>query len=100
MDDIVEGKQTLLMRQALERANTEQQSILLRALGNASLTEGEFVACLDIIRTSGALAEINSQIISYADQACASLDEAPAFWPQSTVGLLAAIARYGAKREA
>lgn len=56
LDDIREGKQTLLTVHALESASAEDKPFLLRQLGNKKLTASHFETCKDIITRSGALA--------------------------------------------
>lgn len=78
--DIVEGKKTLLIQEALQRTNPDQQVVLHAALGNKNLTDEEFEKCLDIIQSCGALDEIKRQTAALSTQALALLKKLPAHW--------------------
>lgn len=100
MSDVIEGKKTLLMGRALELATDGQREILLSALGNTELTDEHFDQCLDIIRSTGALDDIDRLIDAYAEQACASLDKMPPELDPAHLDFLRSMAMYGARRNA
>jgi geranylgeranyl pyrophosphate synthase len=56
MDDIREGKRTLLTSYALESATESDAVFLKMCLGNPGLSRSEFTRCKEIIEVSGALA--------------------------------------------
>jgi geranylgeranyl diphosphate synthase, type I len=100
MSDIQEGKKTLLMTTALERADRVQRDVLLSALGRPDLTPAHFSRCLDIIRSTGALQEVTARIGEYAELACSAIEGGPAHWPPHHVQFLQGLARYCAARDA
>jgi geranylgeranyl pyrophosphate synthase len=55
MDDIREGKQTILTMHALEHSTAADRDFLKRCLGNLKLTRTDFERAKEIIRSSGAL---------------------------------------------
>ena len=55
MDDIREGKRTILTIKALESATKIDAEFLGNMLGNEQLNKAEFLHCQEIIKTSGAL---------------------------------------------
>lgn len=97
--DIASNKQTLLRWEALKRANAVERNMLVAALGNTMLQEHELQNCLQIIRCTGALAEIEQQIRIYTDQALDALDDFPAHWPSVQVRFLEALTLYGVQRQ-
>ncbi len=76
-DDLLEGKRTVLVATAMQRASTEQAARLRAGLGDRSL---EAIAVDDlrgIIVATGALGEVESIIVSRTQEALAALDAAP-----------------------
>lgn len=55
MDDIREGKRTIIVAYALDHTNDENKNFLVQMLGNESITPVEFERCKDILVESGAL---------------------------------------------
>ncbi len=53
--DLAEGKKTLLIIKALERANEEERKTILSALGNPAVTEEQLNAVREIVRRTGSL---------------------------------------------
>jgi len=86
--DIVEGKQTLLIRYALDAATPEQEGVIRHALGKTDLTNEEFIACQDAIRASGALKKVQVYAQQEIEQAYAALKRGPAGWLPTTVAQL------------
>lgn len=93
MDDIREGKQTLLTLYALERATPSEQAFLHRCLGNDALTNHDFVRCQQIFKNSGALKRAESQARLYINQALSSLDNASVPWADEQILFLRELAR-------
>jgi geranylgeranyl diphosphate synthase type I len=76
-DDLREGKRTVLMALAHERADAEQQRLLDRLFGRRRLDDHAVEQLREAIRSSGALRaveELNSELTSAATTA---LDQAP-----------------------
>lgn len=61
MDDIREGKRTVLSVTALEKAGSANKNFLIQMLGNESLTQSEFTRCKEIFVETGAL-EISKKL--------------------------------------
>jgi len=55
MDDMREGKQTLLTLYALKHATAEDKQFLKRCLGDSNLSSADFTVCCRIMQDSGAL---------------------------------------------
>ncbi len=77
MDDIREGKRTLLVLYALKRAAKEDAYFLERMLGNHELTAAEFARCKEIISQCGVLEQVKSEAQKSADKA---LELADTYW--------------------
>jgi geranylgeranyl diphosphate synthase, type I len=75
--DISEGKRTVLMAIARQRATTLQAAILDRHLGNRGLTGDAVAEVRAVLTDTGALAECESLIAAYRKEAVAALDGAP-----------------------
>jgi len=75
LDDIMEGKRTILAVKALELAPKPDAYFLEQMLGNKKLTGAEFTRCQEIIKESGALAYAKTQAKESADKAIQSLDQ-------------------------
>ncbi len=75
--DIREGKRTLVMHRALERAGPMERRMLLGTLGKGDADVGEIEAVLRVLRSTGALEEMTQLANSYISQAIATLDELP-----------------------
>jgi geranylgeranyl diphosphate synthase type I len=61
-DDLREGKRTVLVALAQQRASVEQAEILRRQLGDPDLDAAGVAACRKVISESGALAEVEKLI--------------------------------------
>jgi geranylgeranyl diphosphate synthase type I len=81
-DDLSEGKQTLLVALAMERASTDQRELLHGGLGNRALSEQDVAAVRAVIEDTGALHEVEKLITERAEQARAALDT-PAIRPEA-----------------
>ena len=55
MDDIREGKRTVLSVTTLNRATSSDKNFLIQMLGNERLTQAQFARCKEIIVATGAL---------------------------------------------
>lgn len=88
MDDIREGKQTLLTYEVLKTASDTDAEFLRNCLGKADLTTEEATRCLDIMEATGALGFAQKEAQKNVDLALAALDHAPANWDKSHVAFL------------
>jgi geranylgeranyl pyrophosphate synthase len=94
MDDMREGKRTMLSVYAMEHAQNGNKNFLIQMLGNENLTPIEFHRCKDIIIESGALDYSKAKAQKHVEQALASLDAAAAQWDQEGVQFLRGLAEY------
>ena len=77
-DDLREGKQTLLVALAAARAGSPATIKTLRAeLGNPDLDTAGVAELQDIIRSTGALDDVETRIAALTEQARTALDAAP-----------------------
>lgn len=76
--DIREGKRTLVVYKALQRADEGQKRLLTSVLGRPDASASEVSAVLDILRSTGAIADVSSLANSYVERAHVLLDELPA----------------------
>jgi geranylgeranyl diphosphate synthase, type I len=75
--DISEGKQTVLMAIARERATKAQARVLDRHLGDRRLTEAAAGRVQAVLTETGAVAECEALISASVKEAVAALDGAP-----------------------
>ena len=75
-EDLREGKTTMLVACALERAGAGQRAVLAR-IGDPGLTESDIAAIQDVIRDTGALAEVESDILGFRNKAFGDPDHPP-----------------------
>jgi geranylgeranyl diphosphate synthase, type I len=75
-DDLREGKRTLLVATAMQRATPEQAAQLREGLGDPHLTAQDIDGMRAVIRATGALDEVESVIQARTAQAIAALDGA------------------------
>jgi len=100
MDDIREGKRTLLTVHAFAHATPEQISILQRCLGNKALRDDDFAVCQQILRDCGALVYAEQTAQEHVTAALAALDAADRPWQAGQMGFLRDLARSLLKRTA
>ncbi|HEX6209115.1 MAG TPA: polyprenyl synthetase family protein [Actinomycetota bacterium] len=74
--DLREGKRTVLIARALERAEHEEAAFLLERLGAPDLTDADVERIRGIIESSGALDAVGGLVAELADRARAALDVA------------------------
>lgn len=88
LDDIREGKRTLLTVRALETAAKADKNFLIQMLGNHQLTPAEFDRCKEITVDCGALAYAQAAAAGHVQQAIAALDRHAEDWsPEGTTFL-------------
>lgn len=73
MDDIREGKRTVLSVEALSRSDSGDKNFLIQMLGNEKLTYVEFTRCKEIFVETGAFNEANKQAVEHVASAKKSL---------------------------
>lgn len=88
MDDIREGKHTMLIFYALEHASAEDKAFLERCLGDSGLTNREFERCKKIIKSSGALEHTRRLAAQEAAAAVASLKAGKGLWSEQGTAFL------------
>lgn len=76
-DDIREGKRTVLIAVTMENADLSQRQKLHNALGNQNLGESEINEIQEIIKTSGALHEVEKLITDLTHEAISALQQSP-----------------------
>jgi len=94
MDDMREGKRTLLTTYALEHAKTADKNFLVHMLGNSNITPAEFERCKDIIVDSGALKHAQSRADSHISQALASLEQQTGRWSEEGLQFMRGLSQY------
>jgi geranylgeranyl diphosphate synthase type I len=100
LDDIKEGKRTILTVKALETANKPDAYFLRQMLGNKQLTQTEFQRCKEIIEGSGALAYAQNHAKDSVVEALASLEEVRASWGSEQVEFLEQLVQFLLNRRA
>jgi geranylgeranyl diphosphate synthase, type I len=76
-DDLREGKRTVLMALAYERANAEQRRVLDRLFGRGRLDDHDVQHLREAITGSGALAAVEELIDELTSAATTALDHSP-----------------------
>jgi len=74
--DIKEGKRTLLVVKAWERATPEQRRVMERVLGNRLASKEEVEMVREIMRSTGALDYVRELALRLAREGSSALDEA------------------------
>ncbi|HUC89690.1 MAG TPA: polyprenyl synthetase family protein [Patescibacteria group bacterium] len=92
MDDMREGKGTVLSVYALKHALPDEKLFLKNCLGKQDLAQAEFERCKKIITDSGALYFANKLAAKEIDQALDSLSSEQNRWPAADVKLMHEIA--------
>ena len=98
IDDLREGKRTVLLALARERSDAEQAAVIDRCVGDPALTERAAGQVREVITDTGALAECEQMISVNLKEALSALDGAP-ITPEAKSALadlaIAATARAG-----
>lgn len=87
-DDLKEGKITILVTRALERATSEQRQTILATLGDDQLRAKDYDLCKQVIEDTGALDYARQLADQHAHKAVVSLDAVPFSWDASGVAFL------------
>jgi len=77
IDDLREGKRTVLLALARERSDAAQAAVLDRSVGDPALTEQAASQVREVITDTGALAECEQMISVNLKEALSALDDAP-----------------------
>ena len=93
MDDIREGKRTLLVVHALEHAPEADTAFLRQCLGNISLSKEAFNRCTRILVQCGARSYAEGRAEQHIRAALASLDKVSRPWGSQQVAFLRELAR-------
>ena len=94
MDDIKEGKRTLLTVKALQIAPKADKNFLLRMLGNQHIRPAEFDRCKEILAECGALKYTRDQAEQHVHLALKALQHSGRPWGQSQVQFLQELVEY------
>jgi geranylgeranyl diphosphate synthase, type I len=95
--DVAEGKRTVLLALARERASAAQAAVLDRNLGQRALTDQGAAEVRTVLTETGAVAECEHLIAAYRKEALAALDGAPV--PDEARAALWALADYVTSRD-
>ncbi len=93
LDDIKEGKRTILTLHALNSAEKADKHFLIQMLGNQDLTQAEFDRCKDILIETGALDGSKREAAECVTAAISSLKSQTTSWDKSGVDFLVGLAQ-------
>lgn len=99
LDDIKEGKRTLLTIYALENASKADKNFLISMLGNHKLTPSQFNRCKDIMIETGALECAHNAAQELVDKANTSLAQHAKMYDKSGIKFLTGLALYLSERK-
>lgn len=99
LDDIKEGKRTLLTMHALETASRADKNFLIQMLGNHKLTPSQFNRCKDILIETGSLEYAQKCSDEFVEKAIESLDRHTKLFDNDGVNFLRGLALYLTKRK-
>lgn len=94
LDDIREGKRTLLTVYALEHTANGNKNFLIQMLGNTRLTMAEFNRCKDILVESGALKHAQAAATMHVEAALHALNKEQKRWSAEGTSFLRGLAVY------
>ena len=94
MDDMREGKRTVLSTFALEHAKDADRNFLIQMLGNLQLTPTEFERSKDIYVAVGALSHAQSRAETHCEQALSALDAEAGRWSPEGIQFLRGLTQY------
>lgn len=94
MDDIREGKRTLLIFHALKHASKEDKAFLMECLGNPQLSEENFARCKAIMEELGSREYAQEKAKNYVHSALKSLEEHKKLWSPAGNDFLVGMAEY------
>lgn len=82
LDDIREGKRTILTVHALNNSGKADKNFLMQMLGNAHLTSAQFQRCKEILIDTGSLAYAKHRAEKHVAAALQSLEEQQSYWSE------------------
>lgn len=94
LDDMKEGKRTLLTVYALKHAPPADKNFLIQMLGNHNLTQAEFYRCKDILIESGAFSYARGRAEHHISLALKALDKHPGRWSSEGEQFLRGLSHY------
>lgn len=94
LDDIREGKRTVLTVYALKNTTNGNKNFLIKMLGNRQLTQAEFRRCKDILVESGAYEHARRIAQFHVDKAIASLKRQRQSWSSEGIAFLSGLAKF------
>ncbi|MFF7381580.1 polyprenyl synthetase family protein [Streptomyces griseoluteus] len=97
LDDLREGKRTVLLALAVQRADSTQRDVLEGLVGNQSLDEQGALRVVEVLRETQAASAVEQMINERYERSLAALEEAPV--PAATADVLRAIASLAVDRE-
>lgn len=97
MDDLREGKRTLLIVLALKNASESERDFLLSSLGRSELSKADFERCKEIISRTGALDKARERVSREVESGLAALDREAWRWSESGTSSLRGLAEYVSK---
>ena len=100
LDDIKEGKRTILSVKAIEMAPKSDAYFLEQMLGNKDLTNAEFQRCREIIEDSGALEYARAKAKESVVDALAALEQVRDSWSGEQVTFLEQLVQFLLNRKA
>lgn len=94
LDDIREGKRTVLTVYALKNTANGNKNFLIQMLGNRQLTQAEFRRCKDILVESGAYEHARRLARFHVEKATASLEGQRQSWTSEGIAFLSGLAKF------
>lgn len=98
LDDLQEGKFTLLIQYALSHAKPNEKDLLLQSIGNNDLTENQAAAVRQILDECGAKSYLAEQTEVYASKAVAILSSS-SYWDSASKQALHQLVDFTVSRE-
>lgn len=99
LDDIREGKRTVLSVHALQHTTNGNKNFLIQMLGNANLTQAEFQRCKDILVEAGSYDFARKLAQDYSSKALAALETEQSRWSAEGVAFLRGLSMFLNLRE-
>lgn len=94
MDDIREGKRTLIMIYAIEHTNQVDKNFLLKTLSSRSLTTPDFLRCKQILTRCGAKKYAEQEAEKHIKIAIKSLTKGAKYWAKDDIEFLKSLATF------
>src|SRR5690606_18200527 len=98
LDDLREGKFTLLIVETLERLQGDDRQFIQQCLGNPNITLDNLTRCQQLIESSGAKQAIQNEINRSVQQGLAVLTSLQPYAKSAGIQFLSGMMHYLAKR--